>query len=71
MRGDLRALTPSATASSSTAQHQLDSVAGALTETVAEVVRLRTRTVELEERNTTLERKRLSLKRKLARVVVD
>lgn len=66
--GDLRALATSAPAPASSTQHQLDSVAGALTETVTEVVRLRTRAAELEQRNASLERRRLSLKRKLARV---
>jgi hypothetical protein len=67
-RGDLAALASPASASQPGTQLQLDTVADALTETVAELVRLRTRAAELEQRNTKLERKRLSLKRKLARV---
>ncbi|MGZ8738832.1 MAG: hypothetical protein ACXWW7_16830 [Nocardioides sp.] len=66
VRGDLRALAAPQLAPEASAQ--LDTVAGALSETVAEVVRLRTRAAELEQRNAKLERKRLSLKRKLARV---
>ncbi|MBJ7358766.1 hypothetical protein [Nocardioides sp.] len=67
-RGDLTTLAPAARIDHPDAQLQLATVADALTETVAEVVRLRTRAAELEQRNTKLERKRLSLKRKLARV---
>ena len=67
LRGDLPAPAAEQGTTSST-QHQLDTVAEALTETVAEVVRLRTRTAELEHRNAKLTRKKLSLKRKLARV---
>jgi len=69
LRGDLRApAAPEALPRPSGAQQQLDTVAGALSETVAEVVRLRTRAAELEQRNAKLERKRLTLKRKLARL---
>jgi hypothetical protein len=68
MRGDVAALRPAVHAEGSSDQHRLDTVADALTETVAELVRLRTRAGELEQRNAKLERKRLSLKRKLARV---
>ena len=68
VRGDLRALAAPASTQGSSAQQQLDTVAGALSETVAEVVRLRTRAAELEQRNAKLERKRLTLKRKLARL---
>lgn len=66
VRGDLRALTRPPAAPDASAR--LDTVAGALSETVAEVVRLRSRAAELEERNAKLRRKRLSLKQKLARV---
>jgi hypothetical protein len=68
LRGDLAGLAAAAPAPGSAAQHQLDTVADALNETVAEVVRLRTRAADLELRNAKLERKKLSLKRKLARV---
>jgi hypothetical protein len=68
VRGDLLGLSVRAPGPETTGQAQLDSVAGALSETVAEVVRLRTRTTELEQRNAKLEHKRLTLKRKLARV---
>jgi hypothetical protein len=68
MRGDVATLRPAVHAEGSSDQHRLDTVADALTETVAELVRLRTRAGELEQRNAKLERKRLSLKRKLARV---
>ena len=68
VRGDLAGLATATPVPGSSAQHQLDTVADALSETVAEVVRLRTRASELEQRNAKLERKRLSLKRKLARV---
>jgi hypothetical protein len=68
VRGDLRALAAPTGRPQSSTQQQLQTVAGALSETVAEVVRLRTRAAELEQRNAKLERKRLSLKRKLARV---
>lgn len=68
LHGDLSALRTHVPAQSSTEQHQLDTVAGALTETVAEVVRLRTRAVDLEHRNAKLQRKKLSLKRKLGRL---
>lgn len=68
VRGDLTALTPPAAPHHAGTQLQLDTVADALSETVAEVVRLRTRAADLEHRNAKLERKRLSLKRKLARV---
>jgi len=68
VRGDLPALAAHAPAEGSRTQHQLDTVAEALSETVAEVVRLRTRAAELEQRNAKLERKRLTLKRKLARL---
>jgi hypothetical protein len=67
-RGDLPRLRAAAPAHESGTRDQLDAVAGALSETVAEVVRLRTRAADLEQRNAKLERKRLSLKRKLARV---
>lgn len=66
LRGDLAGLAAAAPAPGSAAQHQLDTVADALNETVAEVVRLRTRAAELEQRNAKLERKKLSLKRRLA-----
>ena len=68
LRGDLPTPAPPSAVPQSGTQHQLDTVAEALTETVAEVVRLRTRAAELEQRNAKLERKRLTLKRKLARV---
>ena len=71
LHGDLSALGHHVPDQSSPAQHQLDAVAGALTETVAEVVRLRTRAADLEHRNAKLQRKRLSLKRRLARVGED
>jgi hypothetical protein len=64
LRGDLPAPTPLDQASDG----RLDTLAEALADTVAEVVRLRTRTTELEHRNAKLTRKKLSLKRKLARV---
>jgi hypothetical protein len=68
LHGDLSSLRAHVPAQSSTEQHQLDTVTNALTETVAELVRLRTRAADLEHRNAKLTRKRLSLKRKLARV---
>ena len=68
LRGDLLALAAAVPAQESRPQQQLDTVAEALSETVAEIVRLRTRAAELEQRNAKLERKRLSLKKKLARV---
>lgn len=68
VRGDLAALGSAVQTEGSGEQHRLDTVADALTETVAELVRLRTRAGELEQRNAKLERKRLSLMRKLARV---
>jgi hypothetical protein len=66
LRGDLPGLTALEPTPGTSAP--LDTVAGALAEAVAEVVRLRTRAAELEQRNAKLEHKRLSLKRKLARL---
>lgn len=68
LHGDLTALRAHVPAQVSAEQHQLDTVTGALAETVAEVVRLRTRAADLEHRNAKLQRKRLGLKRKLARL---
>jgi hypothetical protein len=68
VRGDLRTLAAPVTGPRSSTQQQLDTVADALSETVAEIVRLRSRAAELEQRNAKLERKRLTLKRRLARL---
>jgi hypothetical protein len=68
VRGDLTALArpPAAAGGQPDAAHQLEVVADALRETVAEVVRLRQRTADLAARNAKLERKRSRLKRRLA-----
>ena len=67
VHGDLSALVPASPPAGGDDQVHLSVIGEALGQTVAELVRLRTRTAELEQRNAKLERKRVSLKRKLAR----